>query len=167
MLTRRAFLLSSLPAVLLGSCRQPVPPLQNTYTSADALADALLRAVAARDSGRLQGMALSEQEFRDHVWPELPAARPERNMPFSYVWGDLRQKSELALSATLREFGGRTFVLRGVTFDEVTNYQTYRVHRQAVIEVADADGGARTLRLCGSMIEKDGAWKVFSFVTES
>ena len=51
-----------------------------------------------RDRARLDALALSEQEFRDHVWPDLPAARPERNLPFSYVWGDLHQKSNISLA---------------------------------------------------------------------
>jgi hypothetical protein len=32
--------------------------------------------------------------------------------------------------------------------------------------VRDASGAPEVLRLCGSMIEKDGVWKVFSYVTD-
>ncbi len=55
----------------------------------------------------LRDLALNEIEFREQVWPELPAARPERNLPFSYVWGDLRQKSDANLERTLARHGGR------------------------------------------------------------
>ena len=142
-------------------------PLANTHGSADGLGVAVLEALARDDRGRLEELALNEQEFRDHVWPELPAARPERNLPFSYVWGDLNQKSRLALERTLDEHGGKHVALKRVGFDgNTTEYGSYRVHRQATFDVVDASGAPLSLRVSGSFIEKDGRWKVFSYVTD-
>jgi hypothetical protein len=143
-----------------------VPPLQNTRGSAMDVAAAVLSAFERKDAASLDALALSETEFRDHVWPKLPAARPERNLPFSYVWGDLRQKSRMRRATTLEEQGGRHYELLGVAFDGRTDYEGYRVHRAATFRVRDAAGTERQLRLIGSMIEKDGAWKVFSYVVD-
>ena len=107
---------------------------------------------------------MSETEFRDHVWPQLPAARQERNLPFSYVWGELHQKSTQSLTGLMSREGGKRYQLNEVRFSAVTNYQTYRVHREATFRVRDASGMERDLRACGSMLEEDGAWKVFSYV---
>jgi hypothetical protein len=142
------------------------PPLANTSGSPEALARAVLGAVEARDRARLDALALSRQEFEDHVWPALPAARPERNLPVSYVWGDLHQKSDLALTQTLNAHGGRRYQLLAVRFADVTPYVGYRVHREAVFQVRDANGSETEMRLCGSMIEIDGRWKVFSYVVD-
>jgi hypothetical protein len=152
---------------LLGivACGQP-PPLADTYPDADSLAGAVLDALARKDRTALEAMALSEQEFRNHVWPELPAAKPERNLPFSYVWGDLRQKSTGALGETLARHGGRRYELVRVDFNGQTDYPSYRVHREATLHVRDAAGKEQALRVCGSFIEKDEAWKVFSFVVD-
>jgi len=142
-----------------------VPPLGNAKTSAPELAESVLAALASRDRAALQQLTLTEQEFRDHAWPDLPAAQPERNLPFSYVWGDLRQKSEVSLGETLSEHGGRHLRLRNVRFEgETTLYDTYLVHRETVLTVVDESGMEQDLRLFGSMIEKDGAWKIFSYV---
>jgi len=149
----------------VAACTQ-VPPLADTHPDAEALAEAVLEALARNDRGALEGMALSEREFRDHVWPALPAARPERNLPFSYVWGDLRQKSTGALGETLARHGGRRYELVRVDFNGQTDYQGYRVHREATFRVRDAAGQEQTLRVCGSFFEKDDAWKVFSFVVD-
>lgn len=143
-----------------------VPPLADTHPSAAAVVRAVLDAIERRDVARLQSLALSEQEFRDHVWPALPAARPERNLPFSYVWGDLRQKSQSKLGETLAKYGGQRFSLLNVAFAGETGYQSYRVHREAKLRVRDASGTETEIRVCGSMIEKDGAWKVFSYVID-
>jgi hypothetical protein len=155
-----------IPLFLGGIACSRVPALANTHTSAEQVAAAVLEALAAKDRDRLQSLALDEREFRDHVWPDLPAAQPGRNVPFSYVWGDLRQKSALRLSATLTERGGQRVVLERVRFSGETSYGRYRVHRDAVFDVRDGSGVRTELRVCGSMIEKDGAWKVFSYVVD-
>src|SRR5687768_11319639 len=101
---RRSFLLLTCGLVSVCS-RGRVPPLANASASPEGLASVVLDALSHGDRARLDALALSEQEFRDHVWPGLPAARPERNLPFSYVWGDLRQKSNIRLADTLRNYG--------------------------------------------------------------
>nr|MBA3269320.1 hypothetical protein [Acidobacteriota bacterium] len=148
--------------LLLTSACGPTP-LLNTQPSADALVREVLTAVSRQDEGRLRALALDEGEFRRHVWPALPAARPERNVPFSYVWGDLRQKSNGRLRATLGAHGGRNYQFTSVSFSGgTTAYAGFAVHRDAVLVVRGADGIEQQLRIFGSAIEKDGAWKVFS-----
>ena len=147
------------------ACSQ-VPPLANAHPSPSSLASAVLEALARRDRTTLEALALNETEFRDHVWPRLPAARPERNLPFSYVWGELRQKSMQTLTGVMSREEGKRYDLIDVRFSAVTDYQTYRVHREATFRVRDASGVERDLRACGSMIEEGGAWKVFSYVIE-
>jgi hypothetical protein len=125
----------------------------------------VLEALERRDRVALQAVVVSQQEFRDHVWPDLPSARPERNLPFSYVWGDLNQKSEAALAATLQRLGGQHFTLADVRFlGDTTQYGSYRVHRETAILVRDANGSESELRLFGSTLEKSGRFKVFSYV---
>jgi hypothetical protein len=153
-------------AVLVCVSCGSAPPLQNTSTSSEDLAHAVLDALARNDRAALERLVLNEQEFRDHVWPQLPASRPERNLPFSYVWGDLRQKSNASLMKVVSEHGGRHYALAGVEFDDMSDYSTFRVHRDATFRVRDAQGQEKSVRICGSMIEKDGAWKVFSYVVD-
>jgi hypothetical protein len=151
--------------VLLASCSSALPR-DPAAPSAEAVAEAVLDALERRDRDRLRSLAVAEQEFREHVWPKLPASRPERNLPVSYVWGELRQKSEGRLAHTLARHGGRSYELAAVRFAGVTDYGTYRIHREATLHVRDGTGTEQDLRLLGSMIEQDGRWKVFSYVTE-
>jgi hypothetical protein len=150
---------------LLVSCGSPQSPLTQARESPRAVAEAVLAAVAAQDAASLRALAVTEPEFRQHVWPELPASRPERNLPFSYVWGDLRQKSETRLAAALAAHGGQQYTLEEVRFSGETRYPGYTVHRGSLFLVRGPDG-PRELRLCGSMIEKDGRWKVFSYIVD-
>jgi hypothetical protein len=141
-------------------------PLADGAASPDTLARAVLEAVRTNDRARLAALAVSEREFREHVWPRLPASRPERNLPFSYVWGDLRQKSDLALTGTIEQYRGRLFSLRKVSFTDVTDHVDYKVHREATFRVRDSTGNESDLRVCGSFLEQDGIWKVFSYVVD-
>lgn len=144
-----------------------VPPLANTQASAAALARAVLDGFEHRDPAVLRALAVDEQEFRDHVWPDLPSARPERNLPFSYVWGDLHQKSDASLARTLATHGGNHYELVGVQFlGETTQYNSYVVHRETVLGVKDGSGRALQVKLFGATLEKGGRFKVFSYVVD-
>jgi hypothetical protein len=141
--------------------------LDNLQPTSEALAREVLAALARRDTDRLRALAINETEFEQRVWPGLPASRPERNLPWSYVWLDLRQKSEAQLTRTLQEHGGRTYELQKVTFTgETTEHGTYRVYRDSVLTVRDAAGQSIDLRLFGSAVESEDGWKVFSYVVD-
>jgi hypothetical protein len=149
----------------LGGCIVE-PPLTNAQTSRHVLAGAVLDAIARRDAAALRALALTEEEFRVHVWPGLPAARPERNLPFAEVWADLRQKSEAALQAVLATHGGRRYELLEVRFTgKPESYPGYQIHRQPIFVVGQ-QGILAELRLTGSIIEMKGSWKVFSYATD-
>jgi len=151
----------------LTDCGGSSSSLADSHESPEALTRAVLIAMERKDTNALNALALSEQEFRAHVWPELPASRPERNLPFSYVWGDLHQKSEARLAQTLALHGGAKYSLTAVRFrGETTVYPSYRVHRESEIAVRDPQNREQNVRLFGSVIEKAGRFKVFSYVTE-
>jgi hypothetical protein len=157
-------LAAALLCLSLAACARQIP---HSQASVDALAQAVLDAVAARDETALRRLALDEQEFREHVWPELPASRPERNLPFSFVWGDLRTKSDAGLAAMLRDHGGRRYRLERVRFGGgITQYQSSVVHRESTLEVRGPDGERDTIQLFGSVIQKAGGFKVFSYVVD-
>ena len=142
-------------------------PLVNTHASARGLAEAVLQGFESRDLERLNALALTEAEFRDHIWPELPASRPERNLPWSYVWADLRQKSEGSLAESLTRYGGRRLTFDRIEYaGESTRYPSFVVHRETVLIVHGSDGTEQRLRLYGSTVEKDGRFKVFSYVVD-
>jgi hypothetical protein len=142
----------------------PPPPLAHTAPSAEALGRELLAALGRGDERRLHELAISAEEFERHVWPQLPAARAERNLPAAYLWGDLVQKSKAHLKTLLARHRGRRFAFDGLRFDgQTSDYGTYQVHRRAVLLVADRTGRSE-LRVSGSFIHKDGRWKVLSYV---
>lgn len=159
------FLFSFLAAVILSSCGSA--PLPHSHESPEALCRAVLTAIEQRNADALYALALNRKEFTEHVWPELPAARPERNLSSSFLWGDLNQKSNATMRDTLAAHGGKQYTLVSVRFlGETTQYDSYRVDRESELTVREADGTERQIRVFGSMIEKGGRYKVFSYVID-
>ena len=151
----------------LAACEAPPPPLADAQPSSEALAGAVLDALAAADHDRLAALALDGREFRDVVWPELPSSRPERGVPVSYAWADLRQKSANALRRLVDRWGGRRFTLLGVAYDgETTDHPTFRVHRETRLRVLDEDGREMEVHFYGSTLARGDEYKVFSFVVD-
>jgi hypothetical protein len=142
-------------------------PLPHSHDSPEALARAVLKAIEERDAGALDALALNKQEFTEHVWPELPAARPERNLSADFVWGDLHQKSNVTLRDTLTAHGGNRYEFVRIAFlGDTTTYGSFRVRRESELTVKDPKGASRQIRVFGSMLEKNGRYKVFSYVVD-
>ena len=151
----------------VGDDNAPLSPLHHTFPSPGALSEAVLFALADRDGDTLASLALSELEFRTAVWPDLPSSRPERGVPFDYAWGDLHQKSNNALRRLITRYGGQRYELVDVRFaGETTPYATYQVHRETVLDLRDEEGEELTLALFGSILERDGEFKLFSYVVD-
>jgi hypothetical protein len=127
----------------------------------------VLAALEKRDANALLALVLTREEFTEHVWPDLPAARPERNLSPGFVWGDLNQKSNAALRDTLAAHGGKKYELINIRYlGETTQYGSYRVHRESELTIRDAGGVERQIRVFGSTIEKGGRYKAFSYVID-
>ena len=150
-----------------GIWRAAPPPLLNTLHSPYAVADAVLSSVQSGNLEPLEALALTEPEFRRYIWPELPVSRPESNTPVEFVWGMLHRNSEAHLRQTLARFNGRRLALKRIEFRGAsTMYRHVAVHRDTTLVVDAGDGTEQIVRLFGSMIEKDGRWKVFSYVVD-
>jgi len=161
-----------LSLVLLTACSTPATPtapptLSNTFATPEALAHALLGALADSDRATLESLALSEAEFRTVVWPELPTSRPERGVPFEYAWGQMKQRSDGSLANTFQRYAGKKLTfLRTRATGETTQYKTFHVMRDSEMVAADETGRELVVRLFGSVLVKDGRYKVFSFVVD-
>lgn len=164
--TARLLLTLGLLFVAAGCQRAPAP-VAATLPTVEALAAAVLDALAARDEVRLRRLAVSEAEFRERIWPELPASRPERNLTPEYVWRDLAQKSEASLRGVMARLGGQRLTLRAVDFRGATTpYATFAVSRKTELVVADPAGADQRVRVFGSVLRIDGGVKVFSYVVD-
>lgn len=153
--------------VVAAGCRETAPLLTSTFDSPEALARAVIDRLAARDATGLRALALTRDEFEAHVWPHLPASRPETNMPMAFVWDRLEQNSDLHLAQTLTRRGGTRYELVSVAFrGSTTRYGPLTVTRESELTVRMPDGTVDTIRIFGSVLSDGRRHKLFSFVVE-
>jgi hypothetical protein len=136
---------------------------QETFDSPTALARGVLDALEAKDVDRLGTLPLTEREFVDEVFPEMPAAG---RIPAGFAWQDLRQKSRNELTGILAYHGGKAYDLVQIGFDGgATAYETFVVHRKPRLQVRERGTGVeKQLALFGSVLEHEGRYKLFSYV---
>jgi hypothetical protein len=139
------------------------PRFRETFETPAALARGFLHALEVKDVDRLGTLPLSEREFVDEVFPEMPAAG---KIPAGFAWQDLRQKSRNELGGILAYHGGKAYDLVGVGFDGgATAYETFVVHRKPRLHVRERGTGVeKQLALFGSVLEHEGRYKLFSYV---
>jgi hypothetical protein len=127
----------------------------------------VLNGFAQNDFDGLERLRITEREFTDRVWPELPVSASASEYARDYAWRDLTQKSRLYLRQLLAEHGGRRYRLVRVEFTgETTRHRTFAVHRKSRLVVRNTAGDIATLRLLGSVIEAGNRFKVYSFVVD-
>ena len=141
--------------------------IKDTFPSPEAVARRVIELLEAGDAEGLRAMAVSREEFHRVVYPELPASDPKRNTSADFLFGMTDRRSRRDLAFTLSRYAGQRIDLVAVDFlGATTEHRTFRVHRKAALTVRTPDGDRVVVRLFGSMIERDGRYKVFSFVTD-
>lgn len=141
--------------------------LVNTSGSIDQAAARFLEALALADARRIRSLALTREEFDAVVWPALPGSEPGSGLTPDFVWGMYAPRNTSALRRLLARHGGRRYELEAVEFTApVRDYGSYRIHPESRLAVRGPSGEATTLRLFGSVIEQDGRFKIYGFVTD-
>jgi hypothetical protein len=154
-------------SVSCSAARSGPASLARTHPSPHLATEGVVSALTTGDRERLRALALTEEEFLVHVWPHLPVSRPERNVPFAFVWGMLQQTGEGYLRQALVRFRGEALTVDDVSFSgRASRYGHDTVHRGSTVTLRDRIGTVHHVRLFGSMVEYRGGWKVFSYVAE-
>jgi hypothetical protein len=141
--------------------------LIHARSSVEKLTHEVLELIHKKDVESLEKVALSEDEFKRYIWPEVPWSRPEMNMPFSYYWGDHSQKSYWALRRVLEEHGGKKYKLVRVNFAKgERDYKNVKLYGDTRLIVKDENGQEKKLNIFGSILELKGKkqFKLLSYI---
>ena len=137
-------------------------------TSIDDLVMRALSAFASRDTSRLQSLLITQNEFEHIVYPELglhyPSARDARNETRVFLWEQQHLSARKGLYKALRDVGGKRMEQLDVRFaDSAKRFLTYRLHEGTEVVVRMPDGSPATLFALGSIIERQGRFKLLSY----
>jgi len=138
--------------------------LRSSLPSAEALARAVLRNLEERDREGLEELLITREEHRDLLWEHLPEAEVYE---FDYVRHLSERNSRNALSQAFSRYGGRSFELVEISFDESEReeYEDFTLHRKATLRVRDAKTGkVGELPILDVFVEWKGTeWKLLDY----
>lgn len=134
----------------------------NAYSSAEALVEAALAAVAAEDRGAMESLLVTRDEHRDLLWPALPESE---QMTFEYARWLNEHNTGKAIRRALERFGGREFRLQRIEYTKDTeSYPEFTLHRGATLVVERvSDGAEGELTLVDVLVERPEGWKLLDY----
>ncbi len=140
------------------------PALEGGVGTLDELLRAVETALAARDTQRLVALMVSEAEYRDVVYPALPAAHPPINASFESIWVTHFPDAYEGLLTTLRTYGGRDVRILDVRFEAPDqDFGPFTLHETSRVDIVVDGRREDDRRLFGSVIHAGDRWKVLSY----
>lgn len=91
----------------------PVPALEPSRESRDALVEDYVKALAARDTAALAAMAVTPAEFGYLYYPTTPQGLPPYSLDPGLMWSLLVQRSNRGVKRALTLYGGEKLTLLG------------------------------------------------------
>jgi hypothetical protein len=133
-------------------------------TSRDALVARIAAALEAEDTAALAGLVIDAAEFIDLYYPHSMFTTAPHELSPALVWMLFTQNGQKGLGRALRQFGGRLdyagYECPGPARQEGPN----RIWEGCVVLRATADeAGPARLVLFGSIMERDGEFKLLSW----
>jgi hypothetical protein len=147
---------------------QPVTAFSGGAASRDALVERFLTALERADTSAFAPLALSTAEFGYLYFPESRFTRPPYKTKPGLVWFQIQNGSSRGLSRALERLGGRPLGVRsyqcGAPADTVGRS---RVWEGCVVTFRPPEAeGARTMRLFGGIIEREGIYKFIGYAND-
>lgn len=138
--------------------------LRGGEASRDALVERIAAALEAEDTAALAGLVIDAAEFIDLYYPHSVFTTAPHELSPALLWMLFTQNGQKGLNRALRQFGGRLayagYDCPGPARQEGPN----RIQEGCVIVRAAAyEAGPARLVLFGSILERDGEFKLVSW----
>lgn len=144
-----------------------VSALEGGATSRDALVTRFIHALATSDTVTLRGMLLNAREFGWLVYPESPYTRPPYRQSPALVWNQIQNPAASGFTRLVRRLAGKPLHYAGYRCSPKADRQESNViWTQCTVRVGETNEPARSRRLFGSIIERDGRFKFVSYANE-
>lgn len=145
----------------------PAKVLSNGSSSREELVKRVVRDVAVRDSADLRALTLTAREFADLVYPSSPYTRPPYRTAPGLVWMQISQPGATGLKRLLARRGGTTFEYVDFSCQPTPERQgANTLWTDCQVRVLGPTRETLTQRWFGSIIERDGIYKIVSFANQ-
>lgn len=123
----------------------------------------VVAAVADSNTAALHALTMNAAEFGYLYFPTSIYAREPYAQPPEVTWLLLDQNSRKGLLRLLREYGGKPLRAEGHRCTGEPGVEGMnRIHEHCTVQLRNEDGTIRDVRLFGSIIEREGRFKLMS-----
>ena len=128
--------------------------------SPERLARAVVDALNKEDRVALHSLRVQKEE---HLRSILPAFQPI-GFPPEFAWNNLNKKCIIGVSKWVKRYGGESLSLAGILFEKPEEtYKGLKLLRGTVLTVQTRKGEQVDLRILGSVVLRDGRYKLLSY----
>lgn len=143
---------------------EPVQAFLHASSSREDLVRRVVHDVASGDSTDLASLAVTPREFIDLVYPSSPYTHPPYRETPSMVWMQIANPSNAGFLRLIRRLGGQPFQYESHTCRKAAERQARNtLWLDCTIRVLTPQRETTTQRWFGTIIERDGKYKVMSF----
>ena len=141
--------------------------LEGGSPSRDTLIRRLVAAVAARDTAALRSMVLTAREYADLVYPSSPYIHPPYEQPAALAWMQIAHPSVSGFKRLVERRGGVQLTLEGYQCAARPKREGKNtLWSDCVLRLSAPGLRSATERWFGSIIERDGQFKLVSYANQ-
>lgn len=126
------------------------------------LLENVLAAVDVADGPSAQKSAVTQSDFLNIIWPEMPQSRPAARVPGDEAWDFLYNRNIASFNRTMGDFHNKGLRLVSFKVGHVDEYTNYRLHQDILIQAEMADHQPVELDVVRTVVERNGRFKVYS-----
>lgn len=132
--------------------------------SREAVARDFLAAVQQQDTSAIRDLLLSRAEFAWLIFPDHKYAAPPYELDPAIFWGQMASENAKGVGRLFRRFGGKTLTFQSLecTRDTLQMRRGPATLWGPCITRYRADDSTVTLRIFGTIVERDGRFKLLS-----
>ncbi|HKS06456.1 MAG TPA: hypothetical protein VJR92_09105 [Gemmatimonadaceae bacterium] len=144
-----------------------VTALRNASRSRDSLYARFVRALERSDTSAFRAMLVSPREFIDLIYPESPYTHPPYRQSPRIRWGLMEMGSSQGLTRLMTRRGGKPLGALGMECPTppARNGKS-TLWNDCVVRVRQADGSETREQLFGSIVERGGLFKFYSYANQ-
>lgn len=132
--------------------------------SRDALVEGFVAAVESADTAALRAMLLTRAEFAWLYYPHTRFTSPPYTLAPGLLWFQIENGTSRGFHRLMDRMGGRPVHANGYGCGDAPLVEgPNRVWEECAVRLEPPGGEARTLRLFGSILERDGTFKFVSY----
>jgi hypothetical protein len=144
-----------------------ISTLSEGMPSRDGLVREFVRAVESSDTAALGRIAVSSAEFGWLIYPSSEYTKPPMRQAPEIVWLLRTNESDQGLRRVLERHGGQPLrYLRHTCNTAPTTQGQNRFWTGCVLHSRSEAGPVVRQRLFGTLVERDGVWKVLSYANQ-